>query len=187
MNGFCYIGQSINIKNRWNLHKQQFRKQTHSSRYFQRAWNKYGEENFKFEVLFYCDRKYLIFFEQRAMDIFKPEYNGTLKANSCLGNKHSDETKRKISEAYHNLPQEVKERMKRAVSESNRIRPACSQETRDKISKANKGRIKSKEEIEKCSKSRLGQKRSPEARKRMSDARKAYFLMKKQEDNLETT
>ena len=46
-----YIGSSVNIKERWQQHLALLRGNRHSSKYLQNAYNKYGEDSFKFEVL----------------------------------------------------------------------------------------------------------------------------------------
>ena len=50
VNGKFYIGSSQNISRRWYDHKRELRIQKHHNKYLQRAWNKYGEENFSFEI-----------------------------------------------------------------------------------------------------------------------------------------
>jgi len=47
INGHMYIGQTINLKKRWSEHKRPSRNST----VIEKAFNKYGEENFSFEVL----------------------------------------------------------------------------------------------------------------------------------------
>lgn len=54
INGKVYIGQSINVYQRWSSHKAYLRSNNHHSEHLQRAWNKYGEKNFKFEILIQC-------------------------------------------------------------------------------------------------------------------------------------
>ena len=88
INNKCYIGSAICFKKRW---------QRQYNKHLTAAFIKYGKSNFKYEILLYCDKKNLIFFEQRAIDIYKPEYNIRQLAESNLGNKHSEETKKKIS------------------------------------------------------------------------------------------
>ena len=56
VNGKVYVGQSINIKRRFKTHKSQLRNNTHINNYLQRAWNKYGEENFTFEIIEECNK-----------------------------------------------------------------------------------------------------------------------------------
>ena len=64
----------------------------------QNAWNKYGSENFKFEVVdVVSNPENLIKYEQLWMDLLKPEYNISKIAKSCLGVKRSEETRKKLS------------------------------------------------------------------------------------------
>ena len=97
LNNHCYIGSTMNIKNRWTVHKRFLNSNKHHSQYFQNAWNKYGKDKFKFEILLYCDKKDLIFFEQRAINTYRPEYNICLTAGNSLGRKFSDTSKQKMS------------------------------------------------------------------------------------------
>jgi group I intron endonuclease len=46
-----YIGQTINIKNRWNSHIFDLNNNKHKNSYLQNAWNKYGEICFEFSLL----------------------------------------------------------------------------------------------------------------------------------------
>lgn len=48
------IGQSINITGRWYTHKWEAKNNKHDNPYFQKAWNKYGENNFKIEIITEC-------------------------------------------------------------------------------------------------------------------------------------
>lgn len=92
-----YVGSSVNIYKRWKEHIQKLRNNKHHSIYLQNAWNKYGEGNFKFEVIQYVeDENELINREQYWIDelgTYKYEYNECQIAGSPLGFKHSDETK----------------------------------------------------------------------------------------------
>ena len=49
-----YIGSSIQIEKRFLRHKKDLRNNKHHSIILQRAWNKYKEENFKFEIIEEC-------------------------------------------------------------------------------------------------------------------------------------
>lgn len=55
VNGKVYIGQSRHIRQRWAEHKKVLRRDCHKNTFLQRAWDKYGEDNFSFEVLELCD------------------------------------------------------------------------------------------------------------------------------------
>jgi len=50
VNGKYYIGSSNDIKGRWSEHKNDLKANRHDNDYLQKSWNKYGEENFEFEV-----------------------------------------------------------------------------------------------------------------------------------------
>ena len=54
INNKLYIGSSYNIKNRISIHKYKLKAGKHENIHLQRAWNKYGEDNFKFEVVEEC-------------------------------------------------------------------------------------------------------------------------------------
>lgn len=99
VNGKIYIGSSCNIKQRWRRHKKDLRKNIHHSCYLQRAYNKYGVASFEYSLLICCSKTDLLFFEQRFLNIYKPEYNMCLSANSPLGRIMSLETRQKISKS----------------------------------------------------------------------------------------
>lgn len=50
-----YVGQSIDIYRRWKDHKHELNGNRHHNAYLQRAWDRYGEENFDFYILEECD------------------------------------------------------------------------------------------------------------------------------------
>ena len=45
-----YIGSAQDFDERWDIHRKELQKGNHYNKYLQRAWNKYGGENFVFEV-----------------------------------------------------------------------------------------------------------------------------------------
>ena len=49
-----YIGQSTAISRRWATHKRELKKGIHYNIHLQRTYNKYGEENFVYEILEQC-------------------------------------------------------------------------------------------------------------------------------------
>ena len=54
-----YVGQSINIERRWKIHKYKLNYLKHPNKYLQSEWDKYGKENFIFEIIEECDSKLL--------------------------------------------------------------------------------------------------------------------------------
>ena len=91
----CYVGQSVNIRMRWNTHRQDFKKHRHASKHMQRIFDKHGEGVFEFRVLEGCHINDLVDREQFWVDQLKPKYNSCAVAGSCLGYKHSEETREK--------------------------------------------------------------------------------------------
>jgi group I intron endonuclease len=74
INDKFYIGSAKDIKRRWRRHKCGLRGNKHENLVLQRAWNKYGEENFVFEIVEICEMKELLELEQKYLDL-KPQYN----------------------------------------------------------------------------------------------------------------
>lgn len=104
-NNKVYIGSAIDISHRFACHKYDLKNNRHHSNHLQKAYNKYGLENFKFEILFYCDEKLLISNEQNQIDLYKSYlrefgYNINPKAENSLGIKHTKESKLNMSKAH---------------------------------------------------------------------------------------
>lgn len=105
-NGKVYIGSSIDIKQRWAGHKSSLRRKVHENQYLQNAWNKYGEDNFIFEIIEKCSKDHINSREQHWIDIYNASnrsdgYNILPTAYSNLGYKPSNETREKMSNAMY--------------------------------------------------------------------------------------
>ena len=103
-NGKRYIGSAVDFDKRWIGHLGHLRRGTHHSRHLQSAWRKHGASAFSFQRLLICERSDLVFFEQRAIDAFAPEYNVAKIAGSTLGVPCSPEKAAKISKAKIGKP-----------------------------------------------------------------------------------
>lgn len=99
VNNNFYIGSAVNFLKRKNVHFHHLRKNTHHSPHLQNAWNKYGEENFEFEILEMCSLEELIDREQCYLDTLNPTYNVAKVAGSLRGYRFTEEQKKKVSEA----------------------------------------------------------------------------------------
>lgn len=75
INGNRYIGSSKNIQQRLQTHRGELRQKHHCNYHLQNAWNKYGEKNFDYSVLEFCEENIRISREQYYVDTLKPEYN----------------------------------------------------------------------------------------------------------------
>lgn len=98
-----YIGSSIHVNKRLYEHRSSLRGNCHRNAHLQRAWNKYGEENFSFEILEIIDDNVDILRkrEQYWMDYYKSYdlnigYNISHSAIGNSGHEISEETKEKI-------------------------------------------------------------------------------------------
>lgn len=88
-----YIGSSKNINERFINHKSMLRNNSHHCIYLQRAIDKYGLDNFSFEVLELCPEEDLVIKEQYYIDLYKGNlYNMLLIANPGFNQKHKKES-----------------------------------------------------------------------------------------------
>lgn len=95
VNGKSYIGSSVNLRKRFNLHLAGKK----SNPLLQSAFLKYGVENFVFIILELVSLKVtLLKREQFYLDLLKPEYNILTFAGSLKGYKHSETTIQKLRE-----------------------------------------------------------------------------------------
>lgn len=106
VNNKKYIGQSINIHDRWIRHKYQLNTNSHDNIVLQRAWNKYGKNSFKFEIILECIKSQLKLNEKiqvekiavsKRYNISKDYNNLVGKNNPFYGKKHTSTTKQKLS------------------------------------------------------------------------------------------
>lgn len=96
-----YVGSSIDIESRWKQHINELNKNRHTNNYLQKAWNKYGMDNFEFLVLQETDVENLRNIETyyiKKLDCVNKGYNLIDNANFGLGVKASNEVRKKISE-----------------------------------------------------------------------------------------
>jgi group I intron endonuclease len=98
-NGKHYIGSSQNIARRRSKHFLMLARGEHHSIILQRAWNKYGEGNFRVDILEYCEVDELLTREQFYINETRPFYNIYRVAGSPRGHVHSEETRAKFREA----------------------------------------------------------------------------------------
>lgn len=80
-----YIGSSTNIQYRFIKHTSELNRKNHSNEHLQRAWCKYGKENFVFSILVIAEEKYIRIIEQKLINKFsknKKLYNMQTKVLS---------------------------------------------------------------------------------------------------------
>jgi group I intron endonuclease len=157
-----YIGSSGNMVKRWTQHKSHLRHQHHSSQKLQRAWDKYGEDSFKFIVIEECNISELRTREQYWMDVFNSYENGFNGTKKAL--EHSEEVRARLSEMGkgRTLTAETKKKMSDS-HKNNGVAPSVTQ------MHTSKARVK-------AAKAKLGRKHTDEAKAQMSKSRKGRGL-----------
>ena len=128
INGKKYVGQATNLKERQK--KWKCLTQKYAGTAINNARAKYGIDNFGFEILKECDDKELDYWEKyyiKELNTKAPYgYNLTDGGEGMTGYTHSEETKKKMSDA-------------RKGKKSNMYGKHHTEETRRKISEAKKG------------------------------------------------
>ena len=95
-----YIGSSKNIYQRLLKHFALLRHNKHQNAHLQNAWNKYGEDSFRWFILELCDSKELTEKEQYCIDLFGAEYNITRIIERNILSRESRINHLKLSSPY---------------------------------------------------------------------------------------
>jgi group I intron endonuclease len=158
-----YVGSSKSLTDRLYKHKYMLLNNSHHSKKLQAAWNKHGELNFKFNVMLYCSIENLQMYEQTFIDFnecYTKGYNSAPNAGGQRNFKHSDETKRLLSEIGKGRPHSEKHKQALAVALQGNINSKgnkLSKEFGENVSKRNVGNTYS-----------LGKKRSVDFSEKLS-------------------
>ena len=176
VNGKVYIGQSLDIEERLYTHKQALNRNAHENEHLQRSWNKYGKENFIFEIIEECDENILTQREQYYINMYggiNSENTYNQREASSHGT-HSEYTKHKISKSQKGK-QETQGRKvslegRKILSESHKGKKA-SEDTKRKMSIAHKGKHCHTTESKKIisEKNKEFYKNNPELREKISN------------------
>lgn len=97
-NGKKYVGSSKDIYNRWHEHLHLLRRNEAHNKHLQAAFNKYGEDNFVFNILEFCKEEERFDREQYYIDFMLPEYNFSLNVLANSDREISEEQRNQISE-----------------------------------------------------------------------------------------
>lgn len=146
-NGKCYVGSSICVSGRLDAHRRCLRRGAYGTHHLQRAWDRYGEEAFRFDVLETCEAGQVLVKEQYWIDNLNSAdrrfgYNLCAVAGGGMkGLKHKAETKAHWSKIRKGI---VPVAATAAAAEANRgrERPA---EVREKIRAGNRGKKRSED------------------------------------------
>ncbi len=131
-----YVGSSVEIQERWRVHKRKLHRGVHHSLKLQRSWKKHGRAAFKLEIVeIVADPNHLIEREQAWLEKTRAAttgYNMSPTAGSCRGIKRT-------------FTKQHKQNISASKSGKNhpRFGKHCSAKTKQRISSAQKGKPKS--------------------------------------------
>ncbi len=147
------------MRRRWKEHQSLLSRGDHHARDLQVDWNLYGSSAFVFVVLEHVeDEEARIVCEQMQIDRLDHPYNANGRAGSGpkAGFKHSEASRRKMSESLKGRPKSMAHRAK--------------------LSAAKKGHIYTPEHRAAIGAAGKGKKRSAETRARMSESRRKVVV-----------
>ena len=160
VNGHYYVGSTVDSRKRFWAHRKALRAGTHVCIHLQRAWNKYGEDCFKFEVVEQLDSKEALYpAEQKWLD----EHFGQTYCYNVAA--HADAPMRDASpEMRARLAAKTKAWLERDGHP--RLGAEWSEEKREEIRQSRVGKHAGEEHY------RYGQTVAPEVRAKISAAQK---------------
>ena len=191
INGKKYVGQATDLKERQR--KWKCLTQKYAGTAINNARKKYGIEAFGFEILKECEDDELDYWEKyyiKELNTKAPYgYNLTDGGEGMTGYTHSEETRKKISDAKKGKKQSEEAKKKRSEALKGKH---LSEEAKKKLSEAQKGeknnmygKHHSEETKKKMSDARKGKKsnmygknHTDEAKKKISEAKKGVFNIK---------
>ena len=181
LDGKCYIGQTVNEKQRYNKHVNAVHSLKKTSNKFHNALKKYGLENFEYSVLEYISGptaellKTLDDLEQKYIKEYNSIINGyNLTSGGQKYSKHSNEAKHHMSIAHightsWNKGLKLSEEHKRHLSESHMGQKSWNKGMSGQYT-VNMSTEERQKKAEKLKQIRTGYKASDETRKKISEA-----------------
>jgi group I intron endonuclease len=156
-NGRKYIGSASNLNDRKSEHLFHLKRNQHTNKHLQNAFNKHGEQKLMFDVVLVCDKQNRFLYEQMIIDYLTPErlYNKIYKVGDNPG---------------HSTPEDVRKK----ISDGNKGK-TVSDEVREKIRLGHLGMVTREATKRKLRNNRIGVLASVETKKKMSISQKLRF------------
>lgn len=85
VNGKYYIGISNNLKNRKSKHFSTLKRNIHKNKHLQASYNRYGKENFVFEILLKTDSMSMLELEKMEKELIKVHTKKVGTYNKTIG------------------------------------------------------------------------------------------------------
>ena len=130
VNGKVYYGSTTQtFCRRWDQHKRLLNNNKHSNQFLQWSWNKNGPSSFEFIIILSCSPNSCLYYEQLFLDKYwdncKNCFNFYKTAGSPFGIKRSEESKKRNSISItgknnHFFGKKHSEVSKKKISEANR-------------------------------------------------------------------
>jgi group I intron endonuclease len=159
INGKIYVGKTNNFNYRINKHKYTLKNNIHINEHLQRAWNKYGESNFVFEILEeYCldQLSSQEHYWCNMLDAFNYKLGYNIRPTHPFNKgTNSPEMIEKVKKALTGKKLSKEHKLKLSLAKKGKI---MSEETKQKMSSVSKGRKKSEETKKRISEAKLGNK-----------------------------
>lgn len=195
VNGKMYVGYAINLEKRKECHFNYLKVNKHHNYHLQNSYNKYGKENFIFEVLEECSVELLtsqehywatllnVHNDKFGYNIFPTNPNGNPKPTKEMS-KRGVEKRKKLAEErgywfteewieeqrQRNIGKKLSEEHKKKISIGN-IGKVMSEEAKRKISEKNKGKYRFSDELKEIIRQKsIGRKHTPETREKIRQA-----------------
>lgn len=157
VNGKKYVGQSVNIYDRWSKHKNELNKNCHDNGHLQKSWNKYTCNNFKFYILEQCSKDMLDereIFYINSLNTMNDMFGYNEKEGGQFG-RISDDANRRKSESLKKYYSSTDAKQRQS---ENAYKQWANPEIKEKITGKNNGMF--------------GKTHSEEAKKKISNAQK---------------
>lgn len=196
VNGKMYIGQTVQPLNR-RICGHISRSLNKDSSYFHRAINRYGKENFEWEIIAECNSLEELNIAEIEMikkhNLFESGYNLDFGGKGSIGFKHLEKTKKKMSESHmgeknHNYGKVFTKEHKEKLSNSHKDKiclrgkesPIYGRKLSDshkrKISIANEGRACLEKTKKKISETRINNKSTAKKYIIISPEKEKFFV-----------
>jgi group I intron endonuclease len=146
VNNKKYIGSSLDYRQRIRQHKYSLRKNSHYNKHLQSSFNKYGEKNFKFELLELTDnlieRETFHIYNQKVLNpLFG--YNKATIIESTSGYKMSEYSRKKMSIAKKGVKMHINTQKALIKANKERIYNTSHLRIKEVINKVSKANMKS--------------------------------------------
>jgi group I intron endonuclease len=107
VNQKCYIGATSKKLNQRKIHHIHYAFKRNSNINFHKALREFGKESFKWEILIYCEKQWVEYYETECIKLYNAYTDGYNMRKTNIGKncgyKHTQKTKDKIKKNHSNF------------------------------------------------------------------------------------